>query len=987
MKTRRSGRGLPAAALWVAVALTAGLAAGQPVQSATTPPAAARPSSRQATGASAKGAPTRPAAPQPACEFRLDEDVLRVKTDRYEMAFRFGAMTSLTNRLTGEKYTVDAGEVEGRLKHAMHGLATRGALAGGGEAELQTIHKWAGSYDRNAVWASLHHPTSKSRVVLKRLAPNRVVATWTGLQAFKPEKFFPQESYALDLEVLVGSGELQVRVTAAGDAPGVYGNGFLMANFSPDLRFVLPRTHGYSFRPKDQKPGASSTHWPHPWHASLVIAEGKAGSVGLWMADPLMRDRYLHDRNNGDSYDVMFESVNDAPFDGHRRAVSRPIRINVYHGNWTRPARAFRDWWAETFHVKPIDQREPKWLRDSAFVSPHYTLPPTEMIPRGIFWAPQHWKVQPTVGDGGLFPDVIEKGPELAAVKDSWPKIRQHGGHLMVYLNINHMREGHPSAGKYWKSRLIPPFGKRPIEREPRFQAAGSFLVNSADKGWQDLIIGWAEQTYKRFGIRGFYMDCSAGVPNSLQGTIGGRNDCQGQVEIMRRMKERIPGCWQGVEYVTEVNATVADTGFVGYDSWWPGSLAARENNAHPILGFLFNRYVHLWYIHDPSPAFDEVMGRLANTSIRVLGDDYVTDYSASETFGEFFARLRWRTSMKPVYPDHWDPKVRAYYSDPEGNRYRVLSERPTEGRMVRTAPDGAEELVYWRIRGRRTAKLSGGTGIEGWCAYEGESAIGLNPEAAYLYAAKPRSRDWEVTRLPEDSYIDVARPYRNGLLVLELKSHDGKEHSGIVELRTTHKIVLGLNRRGRAALQSLGQAGGRNRYRIDAQVPGAVAFAAKEATTLSAPAGGGAACELWKLPMDFYADFNGSGLRVPIPKRKLRQPDPQGTVFLFPPWQTNAAVDYLLALPKAPAGKKLLLQFKTKMPAHAGNNAVLVVSVNGREFLSEKLTGAKVPAPRPHVADLTEVAGTKVLLTLQARRGYLFDWVHIQKPVIVVAD
>jgi len=848
---------------------------------------------------------------------------------------------------------------------------------------LEIMHQWAGQVPYQANWKSFHHPTEESRMVVKPVSSDRVVITWEGLKGFNPEKFFPEERYTLELEVLPGSGDLSILSTAESSSGHVFANGFLMANFSNQIRFVLPETNGFSFFP-DGKPLATSTHWPYPWHASLVIGEGEKGSFGLWMADPLMKDRYLHRRGYPAGYDIIFESVNDAPFENWKKAVSRPIRINVYQGNWLQPASAFRTWWETTFKVKPIKEREPAWLREAALVSQHYAPPPKEMIARTIFWAPQHWKVGPKIGDTGLFPYEIEKGPELDALKSTWPYLKENGGQVMVYLNINHMNEGHPWAGRFWKQRLISPFGKREIEREPVFQAPGSFLVNSAYRPWQELIVWWAEESYRRFGLQGFYLDCAAGVPNSAGGLIDGKNDAQGQVEIMRRLKEKIPGCWLGVEYVTEVTATVADTGFVGYDSWWPGSIEERERSVHPILGYLFNRYVHLWFCHNPDPVFDEVMGRLPLVEIKEFDDRYQTDYAVRETFGTFLARLRWRTHLEPVYPEKWEKNVRAYYTDAEGNFYRILSETPRESRMVRYSQDGRQSLIYWRIKDREKATLEPGTGIDGWVAYRDDQAIGLNPARSYLYLGSARYQDWQVTALPEKTAIGVTRSYRDGLLVLELISLDGKEHEGPVELTSRQQIVTALTRDGLAKLEQKDLPGQRWWSRTSVKVPGIIAFSSQPPCKLAIDKRDGTVVDLAGLGLTHQFYWQSSGLAVPVEKRLLAKSNQQGVIQIFPKWQQSGCLDWLVELPPVAAGKRLLLKFGSLITPHEGNNAILVVSVNGQRLLEKKITGTRGNEPVWHELDLTSRAGTPVLLSLQALDCYLFNWLFLHQARII---
>ncbi len=927
--------------------------------------------------------------------FTLEGQILRVKTDRYEMTFEYGALTSLRNLLTGETYARRSAELEQRLPTMLHGLSVY-PLDGDAQIKQQidSTHPWLGSYSTGTQWSYVHHPTSASSVTLRQITANHVVATWKGLRAFNPDRDLPEETFSLDLEMLPGSGDLAVKALGSGAGKGTLGVGFLMANFSRDLDFIWPICEGSHHRPKDLEWQILSAKWPAPWIASLIIAQGERGSVGLWMADPRFRPRYLHLRNNPDSFDVLFESHNEAPFDQWTSAESRPIRINVYRGSWVLPAKAFRNWWATTFKVQPLEKRQPAWLKNIRWAVSWPFPPPAEFGPRTIFLAPQIWKVQPKAGpgvDSGLFPEDIEKGPELSdQMKNVLPKLQEVGSHPIVYLNIHLMNKNHPWAPRYWPYRIIPAINPDwmagTIKDPPGPDAAGAFAVNCAAKPWQDLIVDWAKQTYERFGITGFYMDCAAGEPNGAFGMIDGKSDCEGQVELMRRIKQAVPGAFLDCEYLNEANATVVDFGSVGFDSFWPGSALARQRHVHPIVGCLFNDFVYTAFINSTElAAFDEVIGRLTRwTAEPPLPPDSITDYSLSQHFCTYRAHLWCRTGMKPIYPDDWDPQVKAYYRDEAGNEYRVLGETADEGRFVKITPAGPE-LVYWRIKGRNTAELTPDTGLEGWVAYRGATALGLDPENSYFYVAAPRITDWEVRALPEQTIIERSRPYPDGTLVLDLKSADGQPHQGEVEIITRHELKSAFAAGAQVPLTALSRdEQGRIRYRLTAETPGVIAVSPLEPRALPAPDAEGLILRLGADPVAHFAYLTREGLREPIPAgRQVRNDPGRNVIQIMPHWQHEGVMDWLFALPQVPEGKKLMLRFSSRF-GHPGNTANLIVRVNGREILRDKLQG-KENEPQTHAADLTPWAGQSVLLSVHLADCYLFHFIFLDDPRLVV--
>lgn len=918
--------------------------------------------------------------------------VVRVTTDRYEMAFECGSLVALKNKLTGETYSVSLGDLEARLPHIIQGLTVYPTNASAQLREqIDAAHPWlSGAAGR---WSFVHHPSSRSEVALKKISPSRFVATWTGLQAYNPDTFLLEETYALDLEIMPGSGDLSVKVTGNGFGPGTLGAGFLMANFSADLDFIWPVCEGAHGRPREWDFAALSAKWPSPWLASLVIAEGRKGCVGMWMADPQMRARWLHLRRNDASADVVFESVNSAPFVGWDHAESRPVRLNVYAGRWPLAAKAFRSWWASAFDVKPLAQRQPAWLRDIRWAVHWPYAPPKEYGPRTVFFAPQCWKVGPAEKpgvDGGLFPEDMAPGPQLSpGMAAVLPKIFDAGSHPIVYLNINLMNRGHPLAARYFDYRIAPALGMQAWQNPgdpPKPGESGAYALHCAARPWQDLIVGWARQTCDKFGISGFYMDCAAGEPDGRFGLVNGKNDCQGQTELMGRLKREIPGCFLDCEYLNEVTATRADFGSVGFDSFWPGSAPARQKKVHPIVGCLFNDYAWVGYISPEGkfPAFDETVGRLPRWSARLpLAEGSVTGFCELEDFQTFRAQLWCRTLMRPVYPDTWEPQVHAYYEDGAGSSYVVLGENPDEGKFVKRLPKGREELVYWRLKSRTAAPLTAATGLPGWVAYDGANAIGLDPEKTYLYTAQPRYRQWEVSRLPEQCAITKSRPYPNGLLVLDVRSLDGQARTGMVEVATEETLVKVITVSGATVPESLPSApDGRRRYRFQAVTPGVIACLAREPQALQIA---DAAKPLFKLAdavPDWYANLTAQGIREPIPAAIKPSLWPErGYLRVMPAWQADGVADYVWQLPGIPEGKRLIFRCRTML--NAGWNCTFRVRVNGQDVLKADVVNSQ--EGQDQVVDLTPWAGKAVLFSLLLENCTLFGPLHFVNGAVRV--
>ncbi len=956
--------------------------------------------------------PAAPAGAEPA--FETAGGVLTVRTDRYEASFRYGALVALANRLTGETVAAADGDIAELLPRLAHGV---GVLP---ETEDPAIlrdfgrfHNWLGDYPLDQVHAWMRQPGPRSVLAISRPDDRTAVLRYTGLHGHRPEAFFPRDVYELRVKVLP-DGTLGLQAYGEAAEGRVFGVSTALANLSADMRYVLPVLEGSWFDPREVGPFQLSAHWPQPWQASLVIAESARGSIGLWVAGPRMRDRYLHLRHDADRgrLAVMFESMNPAPFDDDRSAASRPMRVNVYDGGWALPAKQFRAWWAEAFNVRPLAERRDDQLPDLRVILAHHTedIPEVTAGKSATFGA-QDWKVGPKVGDHGLFPFDMSPGPQLRVFGgDFLPKIRAAGSRAFVYQNISHMSRAHPLAPSFWPYRMgnlhsvsvVPPtlIADR-TEEDPRFGAPNSFVVHCAHKPWQDLVVDWVTTAHERFGIKGWYMDCARGVPNSRIGLVDGKNNAEGECELINRLRAAVPGGFFGVEYLTEVTATVADLGAIGYDAWFseattfPRDRDWSETHIHPILGLLFNDYAYITAFGGHKKTFHETLGRLPSAFFPRVTERTITDYSVVEGFEPFRARLLCRTLMRPVYPDTWERGVRSYWEDREGNAYRILADTPTGSRMVRVAPDGREEAVYWRIKGRRRAQMPAARGITGWIAYDGQGAIGLDPDREYLYTAEPRIDDWRIASLPAGLIVESVRPYRPGLLVAELKAAGDGAEAGTVELhsaRPLHTVIVD----GRARpLEAAGTVDGLYRYRVDTAGAGWMAWVGLPFEKAEAAAAGGVSFDFAAHQPAGFTNLGSTGVRlrvrdgrathvVPARPASGDRPAMAGRLRIRPPsYRWPAVADYLVRLPEVPDGRKLVLTFRSTVPDFKNNGYSLHLRVNGKELLTADRPGATPPAS--HRVDLTAFAGQDVAVTFRILNRMTFTWTDMVDPVLRV--
>ncbi len=907
-------------------------------------------------------------------QFKCIDGTVSVTTGRYEVKFREGVLIYLKNRITGEDYTVKptSGESNPSVYRGICHYPEKSA-----KKELDKVnrtHNWFRTWKKRFPdFDFARYPTEKSKIRFKQLGDNKARVAWFGLSNGKPDS---KESFGLELEVLKPSGDLQITMRGKENSPGTAAVALFCENFNPKTEYIVPLLQGFKFKPAREKPFVTVAHWPRPMPVPLMIGETGKGAFGIWVAEPGTRDRFFYMFNRPDRFGFAFETVNHAPFRQYKQITSSPVRLNVYKGNWLKPAAAFKNWWSKTF--KP-DLKKDRPGANICAIAQNFKIS-GDMPGQFVHFVAQDWKKFDHVGDGGLFPKNIKKGPELRKLTQKFlERTRKLGGFNMVYQNIGHMNSSHPDAKKFHDYRVVNPFaderelkrkGEGNFEVDPKIMARTSFHVNCAYKPWQDLQRWWANQTYDKFGIKGEYLDVAAGQPNSLFGKIDGKSDSDGLLELFRMIKQDRPDRFITVEYLSSLTAREVDGGWLGYDNWfhqlsgYPCGPKWRAAHVHPLMGYLFNDYAHIyWKGHNSIPAFNEALGRIPMTPFTNYSEkNAVMDYAMSQTFPEFWGRLLAKRKLKPVYPENWNADVLAYYRDWAGNLYEVRAEVPGEGIFYQVKPSGERSLVYHRISGRSRAKVEPGKGVEGWIAYADDQAIGLNPAKNYYYFGNPRISDWEITRLPENCIIKTVCPFKTGLLKLDLaKLNAAKQLKGSLKLisgYTLHHAVVN----GKAIpIKATGNVRGKKQYEVEISGPGEVDFIAGKFNQVELKPG--KSYSLLDIKPD-YAKIDKSGIRK-LYRKQLTPRVWQNSFKLFGGLKQPFQLNFPLCLPKVKSGGKLVLEFTPHAAKLRKRNYKyrIAVKVNGRK-LWEKTIASDKDAGTIQV-DLTACAGQDIILCL----------------------
>jgi hypothetical protein len=111
------------------------------------------------------------------------------------------------------------------------------------------------------------------------------------------------------------SGDLVVMQKGRSSDKGVYGISWGIADIPDTFSVLIPGDSGQRLG-SDDTGGEHHFDYPYTWEAPFVVIQGKSGGVVIYAEDPAFRFKSLFVEHVGSTFQIRFESRNQAPFDG-----------------------------------------------------------------------------------------------------------------------------------------------------------------------------------------------------------------------------------------------------------------------------------------------------------------------------------------------------------------------------------------------------------------------------------------------------------------------------------------------------------------------------------------------------------------------------------------------------------------------------------------------------------------------------------------------
>ena len=169
----------------------------------------------------------------------------------------------------------------------------------------------------------------------------------------------------LDVSEDPETGDLIVEPSAYASRPGLRSCRWTISGIEPELDLVAPLFQGVKLPLEDLLIANSYRRWPHGWEAGLVILQGRGGGFWVHCRDTQYRYKGVQIGTKKDPRCLGFETESYGPLERNLSAGGIAWRVNVFDGDWKKPAAIYHDWLWKAWGLD--GQTRPEWLHDLRF--------------------------------------------------------------------------------------------------------------------------------------------------------------------------------------------------------------------------------------------------------------------------------------------------------------------------------------------------------------------------------------------------------------------------------------------------------------------------------------------------------------------------------------------------------------------------------------------------------------------------------------------
>lgn len=691
--------------------------------------------------------------------YQFADNALTIRTDRYEVIWKDGSITSAKTFLPVERTLTSSSprQEPGLLPNGP------GYREDGGEKPLE-FHPWL-ERDINQVQFSVNHSPSPA----KEVKFERTEEGATLQYSIPNSDLLWIQHFKIDSE----TGDLLISQKAKSSRAGLSGISFGIYNLNANIPLAVPvfPGNGQTWRGDYAKDSFINLSYPVFWPAGIIVGMiPEGGSFAVWSEDNQFLPKYFRHYTDGTTRAIGFDASLNYPYDKNKEIEVFTWRFNTFPGNWTQPATRYRDHLQQAYSIKPLSERFPKWLDSLSMIWSTGGGTDEELATMARKIDPDKvilWHFSGSTADPGINQKVPSYVPEKGFV-DRNLRARAVGFHIAAYYSMALVDvHEHPDMMKeYGLGFYFDALSGSEIKEATK----RLIYVHPGSQKWRDFYVKKMEEVYNQYGVDVLYQDVSGTGPGSA-GVIEGLNFHQAVVAADKAIHDRLPEAALGGEYRNEVTIVHESVGLQRSLGWGTSrqiERMSRMDQPHPILSLLFSPFSYYYGYKVPfgdnerwhrDQNMNEVIGSLPDWRGSV--DDEGPEAKINLLRAGLFA-----DGFKPWFPEDWKPGVVAYMRNSKGEiiEYRRENNIST---CYKINSDGKEKLLYGRFTGLRKLSYPEPIRIEQWPAYDKNGPIGLDPARYYsFFPGEPEDLPVTVNSLPENTELITYRNHEGFLFI-----------------------------------------------------------------------------------------------------------------------------------------------------------------------------------------------------------------------------
>ncbi len=258
--------------------------------------------------------------------FSLQQGVLKIETPTLRATMEKGLLLSLQSKITGEEYIQ---KMDAKKKTA-----------------LQLLYPLEGTVDIDE--------DKFGQIECRQLSESRAEFIFHGWEG----------DGILSISADQTSGDLIMEPSAYSSRPGVQACRWLIHGIRKDLQLIAPFFQGIKLPLSDPLIKHSRWAWPMFWEAALAIMQSSKGGFWIHCQDDRYRFKAIKIGSGDDPQGIGLDSEAYGPLHDNLSAGGIAWRINVFEGDWKRPAEIYRNWLWKTYHLDEARKKRRAWIYD-----------------------------------------------------------------------------------------------------------------------------------------------------------------------------------------------------------------------------------------------------------------------------------------------------------------------------------------------------------------------------------------------------------------------------------------------------------------------------------------------------------------------------------------------------------------------------------------------------------------------------------------------